>query len=229
MFKKLTTACLALVALATLAIPASASAASPALTTAGGALYTGAVKAVNVGFTKFTSEAGGPTVECSNDLLEGNVITNAGAGGAIVGEVTSAFFKGIEAGERCSSNLGSVTVKTGNPDGPVENGTPWCMTAEPGAAMELKVRGGKCSEGARKITFVLEFHSIMTVSCKYERTAPVVGAYNTSPEDAKGTVAGGEGTTFTGEAGNSGTCPTSGTLDMTFELQTNTGGTLTIS
>jgi hypothetical protein len=228
MFKKLTTACLALVALAAFAIPASASAASPALTTAGGALYTGAVKAVNVGVTKFTSGGGGPTVECSNDLLEGNVITNAGAGGAIVGEVTSAAFKGTEAGERCKSSLGSVTVKTGNPDA-VENGTPWCMTAEPGVAMVLSVRGGKCSESARKITFILEIHSIVTVSCKYERTAPVTGTYNTSPEDAKGILTGGAGTEFTGEAGNSGTCPTTGTLDMTFELQTSTGGTLTIS
>jgi len=232
MYKKIITACMAVAALAAFALPASASAASPALTTAGGALYTGAVQAVNIGVTKFISENGGPTIECSNDLLTGSVLTNAGAGGAIVGEITSASFKGTEAEERCKSSLGSVTIETGNPDGPVENGTPWCMRAEPGAAMELKIRGGKCSEPARKITFIMVIHSLFTITCKYERTAAVSGTYNTSPEDAMGEVDGvnhPELSTFTGEAGNSGTCPASGVLSMKFELQTGTGGTLTIS
>jgi len=232
MHKKIITACMAVAALAAFALPASASAASPVLTTATGEAWKGAFRAVNIGATKFTSEKGGTTIECSNDVLTGNVITNAGLGGAIVGEVTSASFKGTEAEERCKSSLGSVTVETGNPEGPVENGTPWCMRAEPGAAMELRIRGGKCSEAARKITFIMVIHSLLTITCKYERTASVSGTYNTSPEDAMGVVDGlnhPEQSTFTGEAGNSSSCPESGVLDMTFELETGTGATLTIS
>lgn len=227
MYKKIITACLAVAALAAFAIPASASAASPALTTAGGALYTGGVKAVNIGVTKFT--AGSTVVECSNDELTGTITTNDGNGtSAIEGNIENASFLGEEGAEkRCKSSLGATKVTTN-----VGNGTPWCVRALPGAGDVLQIRGGKCSEKARSITFALDVTVLgVPLECKYERTTttgPVVGTYATSPSDARGTIEP-AGSEFAAESGNPFGCPGAGNLTMTFELKTSAGETLTIS
>lgn len=233
MHKKSITTCLAMAAVAVFAMPAIASAAiSPALTDSTGALVPAGtkVKATNIGNTLFTSDPSGPTVTCTSAILTGEITKNKGNGEAIEGNIESASFTGTSGPEakECSSSLGAVNVTTA-----VSNGTPWCVKALPGAGDVLNVRGGKCTEKARAITFILDVTTIFgTVECAYERTTktgPVTGTYTTQPADARGTIAGGANSTFAGENTNPGTCPENGTLDMEFELQTSTGGTLAIS
>lgn len=229
MYKKAITACLAVAALAAFALPATASAVSPSLTSAvGGPLVPAgtALKATNVGVTKFT--AGFDVIECSTDVLEGTLNKNKGNGEAIEGTIESASFTGTGPKKECTSNLGNTIVTT-----TVGEGTPWCVKALPPpgsepAKMELQIRGNSCALKARAITFVFD---IGTLVCKYERTAatgPVVGTYNTSPEDAQGTIKP-TGSAFAAETGNPFGCPGSGNLEMVFTLKTGAGGETFIS
>jgi hypothetical protein len=148
---------------------------------------------------------------------------NPANGENIEGNVETAAFSGTGASGDCTSNgLGDFKVTTAPANG---QGTPWCMKAIPGAAMELQVRGGKCNEAARKITFILDSTSL-GLECKYERstaTGPVKGTYNTdieTTEDALGTLSGGANATFVREE-SSIFCPEKGELDMTFTLETD--------
>jgi hypothetical protein len=224
MYKKVIITCMAVAAFAAFAVSASASAASPVLTTAAGVVVPvgEGLKATNIGVTKL--KGGETIVECSNDVLTGKVTANPNNGNPVEGTVESASFKGTEAEENCKSGLGRVQVTTAFP-----NGTPYCLSAR--ASDVLQVRGGSCAQPARAITFVLDIHSIIgVIQCHFERTAatgPLTGTYTTKPADATGHLAFGVGTRFVGTSG--GLCPTTGELEMTFELRTAAGATLQIA
>ncbi len=220
MSKKLITTCLALFALAAFVLPAVASA-SPVVThPTGTKLVPGAngvkIKATNIGNTLLTSTSGTTLVECSTASMTGTLTVNSGT--SIEGNIESTSFSGTEAGGKCTG-LGGIIVTTN-----VGNGVPWCLHSTGGD--EFQVRGGKCSEVPRSITFAMD--SGLGVTCHYERANSIKGTFTThSTGDAILTVTGaGEtgvtDTLFTKEAGDSVLCPADGTLDMAFTLETDT-------
>jgi hypothetical protein len=237
MSKKLITAAPGLVAFAALALPAAASATSPVLTHPTGTAYcpngsnTCKLTGTNIGNTKFKS--GGSTLsECTTAKLTGWVAKNKET--HIEGNITTATFSGngaeFDGMNECLGffGFGNLTpttngthplgTKVDNED--VTHGTPWCMTAggELGAN-EFTIRGGTCDETSRTMTFVLASTSAGT--CKYERTTAIRGNYTTvSKGDAIFTLTS-TNTLFTGEAGNPGGCSASGSLEMSFTMETD--------
>jgi hypothetical protein len=245
MSKKLITACMALVALAAFALPAAASAANdPDLTHPTGTLLNPAtgsctgvgstvcVTATSVGNQLLTDTSGNVLTTCSTASMTGYLSKNNGTEvEATIHNTTFAGTGGAVNGENeCTGSFGNVTVHTN-----IGNGTPWCLRSTAGMAEdEFQVRGGACSEASRSITFVLTSTTVGT--CKYSRTEPVKGTYTThSTGDAILTVTGsgatgGTDTEFTKEEGGI-FCPSNGTLDLKFTLETDnaTGETLYIS
>jgi hypothetical protein len=238
MSKKLITACMALVAFAALAVmPAVASATNdPELTHPTGTLLAEGTKitATNVGETLLKSGDGSSILaRCTHATMTGTLTKNKE--NTVEGTIDTATFEGtggfLNGMNECTGSFGNLTVTTngGGVDGEtVENGTPWCVRSTPTMATdEFQVRGGACGTATRKITFVFDTTIFGgTTQCKYERasTEPIKGTYTTdSPStDALMHLAAGANTKFVGESGNSFVCPTSGTLEMTFTLKTDT-------
>jgi hypothetical protein len=235
MSKKLIMACLGVFAFAAFVLPTVASAAPELTHPTGTRLATGTkITATNVGNALFKEDGGfGLTLaECTNVKITGELTKNNGT--EVEGTVSTATFQGAGSahdGMNECSGLGSLTPTTnggGVDENTVAEGTPWCVRATSAmAADEFQVSGGACGGAARKITFILETTSFG--ACKYERTAatgPIKGTFTTdtgtSPTDAIMHLAAGANTTFTGEAGNPGGCPTNGVLQMSFTLETDT-------
>jgi hypothetical protein len=216
MSKKLIAALMALAAFGALAMASTASATTLTQPT-GTAVATGTkVKATNIGNTVFT--AGSNTVTCSNDVLTGTITNNTSE---IEGTIETASFKGTEAEEKCSSNLGPTRVTTTG--GATFFGTPWCVTA--GAEDKLTIRGNSCANKARAITFAFDMTIFgFPVECKYERTTttgPITGTYTTDiTGDAIGTILP-AGSAVQPEEGNPFGCPGAGALEMKFTLETD--------
>ena len=223
MYKKLIAACMALAALAAFAaMPAISSAAELGETTTGGVFSKieppKPIRAHNVGVAKMFLSTGG-VVECSNDSLTGTLTKNNGT--EVEGTVETASYKGTESEERCVSPLGATKVTTN-----VGNGTPWCVKALPGEAMEVQVRGNSCANKARSLTFVFD---VAGLECKYERTTatgPVKGTFttDTAPENSDAIIhipRSATGSKFVGEKENSFFCPASGELEQSFTLETD--------
>ncbi|MGN6557270.1 MAG: hypothetical protein ACTHLH_04575 [Solirubrobacterales bacterium] len=208
MHKKLMLACMAIAAFAAFVVAPAASA-SPVLTDKNGGSTFGtiavgaSIKGTNEGVTKFT--ASGFNVECNNDLLSGTVTENSGS--SIKGEIPvgSASFKGTGTSEDCTSALGSAKVAVTSK---------LCLAT----AAEDKVTVTGC--GAN-VVFDLEVTG--TGNCKYS-TASISGTYATSA-DAKVTIS--EQSAAKTEGGIF--CPSSGKLDMVFNLTTTNGETILIS
>ena len=238
MSKKLITACLGLLALAAFALPAAASAANePTITHPTGTVLnptgktctTGlpgiCILATNTTIAKFKS--GSTTLsECSTVRITGALSKNTMTG--IEGTIHTATFSGTgplaDGISHCTSSVfGGLTATTngGGVDGEnVTNGTPWCMKS---SAVEDKftVRGGSCSQEPRAITFILD--STSAGECKYSRTAAIEGTFTThSTGDAIVSLAPDGSTEFTKEAGGI-LCPGSGSLEMSFTMETDTG------
>jgi len=221
MSKKLTTACMALIALAAFALPAAASASPEVMHPTGTRLGTGTkITATQVGSGKYTatstSGSGSVLAECSSGSMTGELTKNNGT--EIEGNIESTAFSGTEAEGKCTK-LGGVKVTTAA----TANGTPWCLRAT--AAMnanEFQVRGGKCSEAAHGITFLMD--TGLGVNCGYERTAAIKGTFTTDTTGDAVLTLKGEGETGIADTGftREGTnvlCPASGTLDMSFTLE----------
>jgi hypothetical protein len=201
MHKKILAICAALVAFA--ALPAMASA-SPVLQNSGTTVATGSgIKATNVGNTVMTTSLG--SVECSTSTMAGTLVTNSGT--LIEGNIESAAFSGTGENGKCTGPFGDVTVTVPS--------LPWCIKTTK-TMHQIEIRGGKCSEAPRAVTFIL--HSSFG-ECKYTR-ASVLGTLTTGGTQAHLTASGVE---FAGETNPFG-CPSSGKLDMTYKLET-TGGT----
>jgi len=236
MSKKLITACLGVLALAAFALPANALAVSATLThPTGSALATGTkLTGTNIGTTFLRPDSGvGTLSECTTAILTGTLTKNSS--GHIEGDITTATFSGAGAEfdgmKECKGlgGLGDLTPTTNGTDPvgtkidgeDVEHGTPWCMTAGGDLpANTFTVRGGTCTDPARTITFIL--NSTGAGECKMTRTAPITGTYTTDTTgDAIATILPNATSTFTKEAG-SVLCPSAGTLEMTFTLETDT-------
>ena len=221
MSKKLIAACMAIAAFAALAVASTASAA-PVLTHPTGTVMsvhptgktctedpTGCIKGTNTGETTMVSALG--TVRCTNATMTGTLDTNSTASGS-KGTVTSASFSGTGTNGECTSWTGGVTVTPG-----VAGGLPWCLEAT-GSTDEGKIRGGKCSELARSIRYTLDFTTITSGPCNYVRSNPAVVTFVTHPEAAKVSLT---NQVWTAEPGNPIGCPSSGELNMTFDLYTD--------
>lgn len=234
---KLVKACIVMAAFAAVfVLPSVASATSPTLfqTTAGGVndlIPVGtSIIATNVAHTGESTTTIMKTplgnVECETATLTGEVTTNAG--GLIQGNIETAEFlgkpKSSPHSEKCAGGFGGDTrVTPTHTLNPVHNGVgslPWCITVE-GNKDVFSVRGGKCSEVARPLTFTL--HTTTVGSCSYERKEPLTGTYTTHPADLVATVTGGEEAKFTRVTGTA-FCPASGELFMAFTLTTDNSG-----
>lgn len=236
MSKKLIKTCIALIALAAFAVPATPSAAQSAQVThpTGTLLATGTkITATNVGSVKFKEDLpGGATiVECSKVAMTGTLTKNDGNN--FEANIDTATFSGTgptTTMTECTGG-GSVTVKTngGGVDGEtVTNGTPWCVraTATMGTT-DFEIRGGKCSEQPRAMTFIFDTTSIFgTVQCKYTRGTPIYGLLTADnvggTSDALMHLDPTEETTFTLEENPLGVCTNALTLEMTVTMETDT-------
>jgi len=217
MSKKLIAACMAIAAFAALAVASTASAAPVLTQPTGTVVPTGtAVVGKNVTETKMTTSLG--TVTCSSAVMEGTVSNNATASGS-KGTVTNASFTGTGSEGECTSWTGGVSVTAG-----VAGGLPWCLEATTSTDVG-KVRGGKCSEVSRGIKFALDFTSIGT--CVYNRSTAAEGSLTTDVTNEVATVSL-EKQTWTKVEGG-GLCPSEGSLDMTFALQTSGGSSMYFS
>jgi hypothetical protein len=209
MHKKIMLACMAITAFAAFVIAPTASA-SPVLTENGSALAVGAsIKGTNISETLFTASTGA-IVRCTKAELKGSVTGNSGT--VIKGTIPvgGAVFSGTGVGSPvadCTSDLGDVRVT---------------VTSE--LCLETVTKSDNvtitgCS--GNPVTFTL--HITNTGSeCKYS-TSTVLGTFVTNAsatvkvtEQSAGLVSG-----FL--------CPSSGKLDMHFDLTTTDGTALLVS
>lgn len=218
---KLITACMALIAFAALTVgPTTASATnSPLLTMpTNTAPVAGTLIKGTAGVTKLTSTPGGTILECNSATMTGEITKNVT--GTVEGNITLATFVGTtepigsEPDDACEGfSPASITAVT-----------PWCLRSTTAMATdEFQVRGGKCSEAAKKIEFKMV---TSPVTCVYERAvgSPIKGSFTTHPTAAKLTVENNSaGSGFTGASTNSFLCPASGFLDMEFTLESDDG------
>ena len=214
----------ALVALAAMALPAVAFASPEIGETSGGVftkLATGsAIRGTNVGGIRLTDINGSPWLECSSAQFDGTLNTNSGTEIQIT--INSLAFAGTDINGACTSTLGDILVTTG---AALSNGTPWCLSVGGKLAADtFSLRGNSCANASRSITFVLD---TSFGTCKYERSSASAGTFvtDTSGQQAAITLTKQE---FPAETGNPFTCPTVGFLDMTFNLETTNGTTLSI-
>jgi hypothetical protein len=205
MHKKLIVACMAMAAFAAFAVTSVASA-SPVLTHEGKVVATGTKVAGTLEpetTSTFTSSLG--NVHCNEATLTGTVTSNTGT--HLAGEITKAEWgsKG-ETETKCTSWAGLVK--------PTPTGLPWCITSSKVAT--FTVRGGKCSEAAKPLSFTLDFPGF---TCGFERAAasPVNGTNTTgTPATLKIT-----NQAFNRVHGSTFLCPSVGELDMAFYMYTD--------
>jgi hypothetical protein len=217
MSKKLFAACLVIAAFSVMPSLASA---KPVITHPTGTVLATGTKLLgtNIGDTIMVIPGSGE-VRCSTAHMTGNLHVNSTASG-FEGEITSATFAGtgaLQAGEpdkECTGFLSpAVTVPA--------TSLPWCLEGTK-AADTFELRGGKCTEAAKAITFQL-IGTIFgfPVACKYSRAAgsPVVGSFTTHETgDAVATVTG-EPVFKRTESPES--CPAEGKLKMAFTVETD--------
>ena len=205
MHKKLIMACMAVASFAAFVVAPAASA-SPVLTEAGTPVAVGAaIEGRNTGVIKFT---GAYAVDCSSAILKGTLTKNSGTKIEGTIPVGGATFTGTGTGGDCTSALGSTKVTVNSE---------LCLAS--GTTDNFVVTG--C--GAAAVVFTLEVTG--TGPCKYS-TAAVNGTFNTNVMPATVNVSEQEAKKIEGGF----FCPSSGKLDMDFDLYTtgtNTG--LTIS
>jgi hypothetical protein len=188
------------------AFAAASASANPVLThPTGTVLKTGTlIKGTNVGNTTMVTGLG--TVTCTAAQMTGKITTNSTASGS-EGEVTSASFS------NCTSWAGAVTFTVQV----AINGLPWCL--EWTINLDgFNWRGGSCSGAIRPIRFVFHFSF---GECVYQRTTAANGTLRTdvaAGEDATVNLKEQEWTLFSG----GGLCPSSGKMNMTFTLETDT-------
>ena len=203
--------CMAIAASLVLAAASVASAAPVVTYPTGTVLATGTnVKGTNSGELTITSPLG--TVTCSKANLTGTLDSNSTSGGSKI-TVNAASFTGTGMNGECTSWTGGLTV---TPAGAA--GLPWCIEATT-ATDEGKIRGGKCNELPRSITFALDFTSIGT--CAYNRSSAAVGSIRTDDgSQAAITISNQEWVAHGGNA----FCPSAVKLNVTFSLALASNG-----
>jgi hypothetical protein len=207
MHKKLMMACMAIAAFAAFVVAPAASA-SPVLTNGGVAVAVGTeLTGKNTGETKFT---GSINVNCSNADLTGKVTKNNGT--EIAGEIPvgSALFTGTHSTGDCTST-GLFTAPAA-----VSVTSKLCLATVP------KTDNVTITGCGANVKFTLNLTGLGP--CEYS-TATVLGTFVTNAGATINVLEQAATLTNTGSF-----CPTSGKLDMHFDLYTKGGGTqLTIS
>jgi hypothetical protein len=168
------------------------------------------------GVLVMTNSEGQPEVECTGGELTGTVTSNTHT--LAQGEITKAAFGGKPGGTttgHCKGIIGDTLVTV--------TSLPWCMSISAEAATDtFQLRGGKCSEASKPITFTLHITSIFgTISCHYARSSAITGTYHTHPNQAYGKVTKVE---FLRESTSDFGCPASGFLDQEFKIYKEEGG-----
>ena len=210
MFKKLILAGMAIAAFAAFVLPATASA-SPVLKEGAETVAAGkTIIATNTNPTLFT---GAFKVECSTAHLTATVTKNSGTKIEATVAVGGATFSGTGTSGDCTSALGSVHVTVLSE---------LCLTSAAAPADEFSVTG--CGE--KPVEFTLNVTG-GPESCVY-KTVSVNGTYTTAATPATVNVSEQEAKKSAGGF----FCPSSGKLDMDFDLYTDnlpTETALTIS
>jgi hypothetical protein len=228
MHKKLITACLALVALAAFALPAMAQAANKAtLTQPTGTPMTAGTKitGTNIGPTFLRSTVGAEQLKCTSDLMTGELTKNET--GNVQVNISSATFNGEGPGSRCTGFVNAHVSPLGLGTGA---GQGWCLKSNStteGTTDEFQVLGGKCTETAKKIKFLLLPET--GGECEYESTSTIAarGTYTTDTTGDAIVTTPRSGHTPTEDAGFTkirdttpfSLCPSSSGLEMTFTLE----------
>lgn len=227
MIWRLAIACTAaLVAL--VALPAAASAVNdPQLTNNKAELVavgTTDLKATQVGTTGILATDGTKLFECTTGTGTGTVVKNSG--GTVEGELSSVVIGGTgakaatePANECTSSVLGNISVT------PV---LPVCLRSTPTMNNdEMQMRGGKCSEAAKNVEFIIVSTTIG--ECKFSRATPMKADFTTTPEDARATIrATPEGSGLSKTSGGF-LCPSSVMVEGTRTLEDEAGNPLFVS
>jgi len=146
------------------------------------AVGTGDLKATQVGTTGIVSTEGTKLVECTTGTGTGTVTKNSG--GTVEGEITSLVIGGTgpkavsEPAAECTGSLGNISIT------PI---LPVCLRSTPTMNNdEMQLRGGKCSEAAKSVEFIIVSTTIG--ECKYSRATPLKADFTTTPEDARATI-----------------------------------------
>jgi hypothetical protein len=224
MHKKLTTACVALVALAAFVLPAAAQATNKPLIThpTGTTLATGSlITGTNVGNTLLVTTGGETKLTCTTATMTGKLTSNTT--GNVQGNITAATFTGGGSGGACTGIFNAVVVP---------EGLPWCLKSNSEMENdEFQVSGGECGGTASKIKFTLKVFGSETQKCVYESTTTtaVKGTYTThstgdavlTTPRAGGTLSGDSGFNKISDTTPFELCPKSSALKMTFTLETD--------
>jgi hypothetical protein len=163
----------------------------------------------NVGEFKPTDPNGTIFFSCTSTPLTGELVKNNGT--EVEANITNVAFNGTGG---CTTAFGGLTVTTG-----VVNGVPWCLRMNTlMAADEFQIRGGKCSEAPRKISFTLDG----SANCTYGRAEPLKGTFTTdtgasSTDGILQLVS----QAFVKETGIGFLCPTEYKWDMTLTMETD--------
>lgn len=161
MHHKLSTAGFVIAVLAAFAAVPAVASASPVLNyAAGGAVAPGA--SIAAGSTNLVLTGGSATMSCTNNHLNGSVVTNNGSN--VEAEISSATFAGSGAEGRCATNRSGQTIKW------TSEGLPWCLQSS--VLGEAAVRGGGCGASATAIKFDWAVYSFgfLVGHCTYELT-----------------------------------------------------------
>jgi len=210
MNKKLIMACLALIAVAAMAVVPALASASPVLTNGSTAVATGTkIIAKNTGIVKFTTNLG--PLECSTARMTGTLTVNSGT--VIEADFESASFTGTAASGECTAPfLGNATI--------TPKKLPWCFKAKSTFSVDTwQLSGGNCPGGG-SIEFTWDTTSFGECTYVSTGTPPITGTFTTGTEIQKTEKQG-----LLNKSAGGGFCPSSGEMDMTFDLYTDTGET----
>jgi hypothetical protein len=167
-------------------------------------------------------------LSCTSAWLTGKVTANSTAAG-FEADITAGTFAGTggkQAAEPDSECTGASFVFAITPI--VSAAAPWCLEATENNDT-FKVRGGSCTATAKALEFVMTATIFGSpVTCKYVRASstPVTGTFQTHPTgDAVFTFG---NPVFSIAAGESGFCPSTYELTMSFTASTDTAAEETL-
>jgi uncharacterized OsmC-like protein len=165
---------------------------------------------------------------CATSTLTGELRNNSGT--QVDVDITTAEFSGTPGVSphttHCSAAGGTSVTWTPNhttnachtPTGGTQHcSLPWCFNIK-GGGEEFTIRGGKCSEAPRPLTFVL--HSTLLGACSYQKVS-LVGKYKGATLKIREQLL--------NKVTGSVLCPTAGPLEVTFALTTEDGAAVNVS
>ncbi len=165
------------------------------------------LKATNVGLIRTTESSGATIYECTGSELTGELTKNNGS--EIEATITKAGFPGTAFKEACTTTIG-VAIKT-------TTSVPWCLRMTPAmAADEFQIRGGKCSEAAKELTYTLD-----GPECTYGRATPLKGTFATDKAGITDATLTLSEQSFTRKSGSSLLCFSEYKWDVVYTLETD--------